>query len=186
MPDSPVGLISFSGSLQAGRRVVVPMMFAMALSSCGYHLVGQGDGTGAIPEDVTTISVQVAGEVSQGFLAALKRQFSRSGHYKLIAVEAVVDEQSHAEIRIKNMSESFVPSAYDLSGLATQYRMTFSGNIHLYRANSLLWESGTISMVGDVFVTGGPTGTESSRQRIRDDLQKEWIITAWGRINSGF
>lgn len=175
-----------SAAMQRGRRVALPVMVAMALSSCGYHLVGHGDGTGAIPGDVATISVQAVGKAAKPFLSGLKHQLEGSDRYKVIDAESVSDEQSHAVIRIEQASESFVPSAYDQSGIATQYRMTIRGNVRLYRAEKMIWESGIISKSGIVFVTGGPTGIEASRKRIQKDLRSEWIMAVSSRIGSGF
>jgi len=181
-----LSVIFASAVMQRGRRVTLPVMFAMALSSCGYHLVGHGDDAGSIPEDVTTISVQATGKTAKTFLFDLKHQLERSDRFKVVDADNVIDEASHAVIRIEQASESFVPSTYDQSGIATQYRMTIRGNIRLYRAGSLIWQSGLISRSGDVFVTGGPTGLEASRKRILDDLRSEWILAAWSRIGSGF
>ncbi|HKI59995.1 MAG TPA: LptE family protein [Mariprofundaceae bacterium] len=164
------------------------LITALLLTSCGYHLVGHGDGSGVIPEDVMTVSIKATGEAAQQMGSLLKRQMAGNDRYKVVAVAAadLPDELTHAEMRIEQASESFVPSAYDQSGLATQYRMTIRGNVRLFRQDQKLWESGVITKSGDVFVSGGPTGIESSRKRIREDLQKEWAYAAWGRINSGF
>ena len=156
------------------------------MSSCGYHLVGQGDGSGAIPEDVVTVSLEAKGETAQQMQLLLKRQLAGSEHYKVVASEDVPDMQSHAVLRIAQASESFTPSAYDQSGLASQYRMTIHGRVQLIRQDETVWDSGIITKSDDVFVAGGPTGIESSRKRIREDLQKEWVYAVWGRINSGF
>lgn len=161
-------------------------MVAMALSSCGYHLVGHGDGAGAVPADVATVSVQAVGKAAKPLLSGLKHQLDANDHYKLIDSERVIDEESHAVIRIEQASESFVPSAYDSSGIAIQYRMTVRGNVSLYRAGKMIWKSGVVSKSGDVFVTGGPTGVEASRKRIQKELRNEWILDVASRIGSGF
>lgn len=164
----------------------ITIAIALLLSSCGYHLVGHGDGSGVIPEDVMTLSVEASGVASQQMAVLLKRQLSASDHYKVVSPDEVIDEQAHAVMRIEQASETFVPSAYDQSGLATQYRMTIQANVRLFRQGEKLWESGVISKYDDVFVAGGPAGIESSRKRSREDLQKEWLHAVWGRINSGF
>ncbi len=179
-------ICSSQGDPHMRRGFVVPILLAMLLSACGYHLAGQGDGAGAIPEDVETVSIEGVGAVAKSLLPALKRPFSRQGRYQVVAAGSVVDEALHAVIRIERGAESFKASAYDQSGIATQYRMSIKGNVRLYRAGKLLWESGIITKSGEVFVTGGPAGIEASRKRIREDLRKEWVLTAWSRINSGF
>ena len=159
---------------------------ALLLSSCGYHLVGHGDGKGVIPEDVMTVSIETSGAMAQQMGSLLKQQMAASDHYKVIASTEVIDEQTHAVMRIEQASETFAPSAYDKSGLATQYRMTIRADVLLFRQGEKLWESGIIAKSDDVFVAGGPTGIESSRKRSREDLQKAWLHAVWSRINSGF
>ncbi len=158
----------------------------LLFTSCGYHLVGHGDGSGVIPEDVLTLSVEASNETGRQMMVLLKRQLAGSDRYRVVAGNDVADELTHAEVRVEQALESFVPSAYDQSGLATQYRMTIQANVRLFRQDKKLWESGIVTMSDDVFVAGGPTGIESSRKRIREDLQKEWVYAVWGRINSGF
>jgi len=171
-----------------GRKAVVSMMFAMALSSCGYHLVGHGDNAGVIPADVETVSLQATNEAAKALLPELKRRFMAKGSrsYALVDVGKAEDADAHADIRLEQVSEQYVASAYDATGVATQYRLTISGNIRIYRSGKLLWESGAISESGSVFVVGGPVGSEASRSRIQRDLRKQWITRAWSRLSSGF
>jgi len=161
---------------------------ALLLTSCGYHLVGHGDSAGVIPADVKTVSLQATNEVAKALLPELKRRFSSSGSkgYALVDIEKVEDPEAHASVRLEQASEQFLPSAYDTTGVATQYRLTIAGNIRIYRSGKLLWESGAISESGDVFVTGGPVGAEASRNRIQRDLRTQWVTRAWSRLSSGF
>jgi len=161
---------------------------SLLLGSCGYHLVGHGDGAGVIPADVRTVSLQATNEVAKTLMPGLERHFLRqSGEsYELVATGKTVDSERHAAIRLEQASESFVPSAFDSTGVATQYRLTISGNIRVYRGGKVIWDSGLISEAGDVFVTGGPSGVEASRSRIQRDLRKQWAGRAWSRLSSGF
>ncbi len=180
--------IIMSGCLQIGRRASVPIALAMVLTSCGYHLTGHGDGAGVIPADVKTVSLQATNKTAETLMPELKRYFLTKSDkgYELVDVDKTHDPETHAEVRLEQASERFVPSAYDTTGVATQYRLAISGNIRVYRSGKLLWESGVISESGDVFVTGGPVGIEASRSRIQRDLRKQWAIRAWNRLSSGF
>ena len=180
--------ILMSGCLQIGRRASVPVALAMVLTSCGYHLVGHGDGTGVIPADVKTVSLQATNETAETLMPELKRHFLTKSDrgYELVDIGKAQDSEAHAAVRLEQASERFVPIAYDTTGVATQYRLIISGNIRIYRSSKLLWESGAISESGDVFVTGGPAGVEASRSRIQRDLRKQWAIRAWNRLSSGF
>ena len=161
---------------------------SLILGSCGYHLVGHGDGAGVIPADVKTVSLQATNAVAETLLPELKRHFSTKGDkgYELVDADKIHDAEVHVDVRLEQASEQFSPSAYDRSGVATQYRLTISGNIRIYRSGKLLWESGAISESGDVFVTGGPVGVEASRSRIQRDLRKQWATRVWSRLSSGF
>jgi len=165
-------------------RVTLTVCIGLLLSGCGYHLVGQGDGSGAIPEDVVSISMRSGDAVATRLAAGLKQQLKQGGESRFDVQRG--DAETRAEIGIESVSESFVPSAYDKSGIASQYRMNLSARVRIYRAGKVIWESGILSVSGDVFVAGGPAGIESSRERIRHDLQKEWVLAAAGRIASGF
>ncbi|MDT8375510.1 MAG: adenosylmethionine-8-amino-7-oxononanoate aminotransferase [Mariprofundaceae bacterium] len=160
----------------------------MTLASCGYHLVGHGDGTGVIPADVKTVSLQATNEVAKTLVPELRRHFSGGGGegYELVEADKAEDSETHVAIRLEQASEQFVASAYDRSGVATQYRLTISGSIRVYRSSRLLWDSGMITESGDVFVTGGPSGAEASRSRLQRDLRRQWAARAWSRLSSGF
>jgi outer membrane lipopolysaccharide assembly protein LptE/RlpB len=160
----------------------------LALTSCGYHLTGHGGGAGVIPADVETVSLQATNEVAKTLMPELKRHFLTKSDrgYELVDLDEAQDSEAHASVRLEQASERFVPSAYDTTGVATQYRLIISGNIRIYRSGKLLWESGAISESGDVFVTGGPVGIEASRSRIQRDLRKQWAARAWNRLSSGF
>lgn len=165
-------------------RLTLTLCIGLLLSGCGYHLVGQGDGSGAIPADVVSISMRTGDAVATRLAAGLKQQLMQGGESRFDAERG--DAETRAEISIENVTESFVPSAYDNTGIASQYRMDLRARVRIYRAGKIIWESGMLSASGDVFVAGGPTGIESSRERIRKDLQKEWVLAAAGRIASGF
>jgi len=161
------------------------MAVALLLSGCGYHLVGHGDGEGAIPSDVKTVSLIVRSSDSQ--LKSAFKQRLTSDRYALIEPQDVIDPKVHANLRATISPLVFTPSAYDVAGVATQYRMVFSGSLTIIRGDGKsIWQSGLIQRQGDVYVTGGPTSIEASRERLLEDLRKEWIQDALGRLRSGF
>lgn len=163
-------------------RLFLPAL--MLLTSCGYHLVGQSGGTGAIPADVRTLSVVGSGEAQQ-MLTPLRQRLN-STRYSLIDHESIADQEHHATVRLHVSPVAFNPSAYDAAGVAIQYSMVFSGSLQVERMDKVIWQSGTIQQLGDVYVTGGPTSIEASRQRLLRDLRKQWLQDAMGRLRSGF
>jgi len=155
----------------------------LMLSGCAYHLVGHGSSVGTIPADVTTISI--GGNADHNLLLQL-RQRLHSDAYSIVDGGDVSDQQHHATVDVQLPAPSFVPSAYSTNGVATQYRMTLSGSVSITRQGESIWQSGAIQRQGDVFVTGGPTSIESSRQRLLEDLSRQWVNDAVGRMRSGF
>lgn len=169
------------------RRVLLPtlMTAALLLSACGYHLVGHSDSEGAIAADVKTVSLMLRGEIDRQFISNLKQRLS-SDKYALIEAKDVVDQQSHASLNVTIAPLRFTPSTYDAAGVATQYHMIFSGSLTLERDGKRSWQSGLIQTQGDVYVAGGPTSIEASRERLLKDLRKQWLQDALGRLRSGF
>ena len=160
------------------------LLLTLSLNSCGYHLVGHGDDAdGAIPADVKAISL--IGNADAQLISQL-RQRLQSDRYAIIDANDINDKAAHAMLHINLSALSFTPSAYDAAGIATQYRMVFTGSLMLVREGKTIWQSGAISRLGDVFVAGGPTSIEASRERLLKDLHKQWLADAVGRIRSGF
>ncbi|NWF38368.1 adenosylmethionine-8-amino-7-oxononanoate aminotransferase [Mariprofundus sp. NF] len=161
------------------------MAAVLLLSGCGYHLVGHGEGEGAITADVKTVSLILRGTSDRQFISSLKQRLA-SDKYALIEPKDVVDQQGHANLNVSIAPLSFRPSAYDAAGVATQYHMLFSGSLTLERDGKNSWQSGPIQTQGDVYVAGGPTSIEASRERLLRDLRKQWLQDALGRLRSGF
>lgn len=168
---------------------VLAMLLLCLLSSCGYHLVGHGDGAGsAVPADVTLLGL--AGNAKPGLLNSVRLRL-QSDHYAIVdgnGVEAnkTENEDNFAMLYINIAPLVFTPSTYDAAGLATQYRMVFSGSLLIERQGKTIWQSGLIQRQGDVFVSAEPTSIEASRVRLLRDLRKQWLSDAVGRIRSGF
>ncbi len=161
------------------------MATALLLSGCGYHLVGHGDGIATIPSDVKTVSLIVRGSADPQVRSMLNQQLT-SDQYILIEPQDVIDQEGHANLHVNVSPLGFYPSAYDAAGVATQYRMVFSGSLTIMRGDKAIWQSGLVQRQGDVYVTGGPTSIEASRERLLEDLRKQWIQDALGRLRSGF
>ena len=163
---------------------LLALIASALLASCGYHLVGHGDGSGAIPADVQTVSITVSGDDPK-VLSQLRRRLD-SAHYAIIEAKDATDLEHHAIIRVQMAPVSFNPSAYDASGVANQYGMVFSGSLSVERGGKTIWQSGTIQEQGNVYVSGGPASIEASRERLLQDLRQDWVRDAVGRLRSGF
>lgn len=163
---------------------VCVLLAVSILVSCGYHLAGHGDGRGAIPADVRTLSIQAA-PASKAFVPLLRQRILTDPHgYSVL--DMPTDPARHAVLRMTHKPERMVPVAYDAAGIATQYRLAVSGEITVLREGKLVWKSGMVTVQGDVFTTGGPASIEASRRRLADDLRDEWIRNVWARLRAGF
>lgn len=165
---------------------LLPLLL-LAIGGCGYHLAGQGE-SGAIGSGVKTVSIQAVG-ISGAMLSEFKNQLMRSYGAQLTLVESELDvanPAAHIHIRLDQSRENLIPKAYDASGVTSQYELTLSANVHLYQGEALVWESGMIEESGDIYIAGGPSGIEASKQRLLRDLHKQWATRAVQRLRSGF
>ena len=171
-------------SRYATKVGLLAWLLSLLLGGCGYHLVGHDDGSGAIPADVQTVSIAVSGDDTK--VANLLRHRLESPRYTIIDAKDAMDLERHAMVRVNLTPVSFAPSAYDASGVASQYGMVFGGSIAVDRNGKTIWQSGTIQQQGNVYVSGGPTSIEASRERLLKDLRQAWVKDAVGRLRSGF
>jgi len=160
------------------------MLAAAVLAACGYHLAGHGEGRSAIPPDVRTLSIQAA-PASKEFVPLLRQRILAESHGYSVT-DNPADPTHHAVLRMNHRPERFVPVAYDAVGVATQYRLAISGEIAVYQQGKVIWQSGLVTVQGDVFTTGGPASIEASRRRLADDLRDEWMRNVWARLRAGF
>ncbi|MDQ6993021.1 MAG: adenosylmethionine-8-amino-7-oxononanoate aminotransferase [Mariprofundus sp.] len=165
------------------RRLRWSLWVLLMLSSCGYHLVGQG-GASAIPAEVHSLSI--VGNADASLVALLRPRLTSTDYQLLNEADSVLDLHHHALLHLQMSGLDFRPSAYDLSGIASQYRMVVAGRLMLEMDGKTLWQSGSLQRQGDIYVTGGPASIEASRSRLLRDLQKQWVSDAIGRLRSGF
>jgi len=158
---------------------------AMLLASCGYHLVGHGDGPGVIPADVRSLNI-IGHDEGEMLLPTLRNQLATDTLSVTTNAKMVSGNAHHARLILQLNPVSFAASAYGVSGIAIQYRMVYSGSLTLERDGATIWQSGLLSEQGEVYVTGDPTSIEASRQQLLAGLRKQWLRTAVSRLRSGF
>jgi len=163
------------------RGLLTTLMLALALSACGYHLVGQGDGTGAIPVDASQIVV--VGNTGK-LLTLFRQKLKQSSDVPVVNMKEAMDNA--VQIRMEHASENMTVSAFNASGIANQYKVTVSASLRMLQSGKELWKSEVISTSGDVFATGGAVAIEAQKERVLQDLRDEWAQKALGRLRSGF
>lgn len=158
----------------------IAIFLSLLVSSCGYHLAGQG--RGSIPEDVNELALIAVGDAAQEILPVMRNQLLSNS----LDIAPVVAGESDAEFRLDDVSEDFSPVSFDASGVAVTYRLSLSGRVSLWRGGNIIWESSSIHKQGDVYVVGDPASTEALKKRLKKDLQKQWVREAWRALTSGF
>jgi len=162
---------------------------ALLLGGCGYHLVGHSDGKGVIPEDVSRLILMSQG--GEGELQTLALRDGLQTDHLAVMIQpghgALADDGiQDARLLVQISPVRFSASAFDATGVASQYRMVYEGRLSLLHHGETIWQSGNLSEQGEVYVTTDPTSIEASRQQLLRNLRKQWLRTALGRIRSGF
>ena len=168
----------------------LPLYLALALmlTSCGYHLVGQGK-SNVIPQKVTTANLQAPpSTLGKILLGELRQQWLQRDALPTLQRGSGA---TYVTLRIESPNEAFTPVAFNASGLAIQYRLSVSGVLNMYRENSLIWRSGSVSSSADIFgdaaaLTNNPASIEAERETLQEQLYQQWAKDALARLQSGF
>jgi len=165
-------------------RFTLNLALLLLLTSCGYHLVGQGE-SNVIPSDVQTAWLE-SGKSSKGQGLRMELEVLWQGNKHLPALDHVKPNKTHVVVRIEQASETFTPIGFDAAGLAVQYRLSISATLRMYQASSLIWQANNILVSADVFAGDDPSVIESERARLTKQLQTSWARAALARLQSGF
>lgn len=157
---------------------------SLLLTSCGYHLIGQGTSS-VIPSGVSSASLeQNSGEHGKQLLVEL--QYLWKNDDSLPTLQPPESEQEHIVFRIEQASNTFSAMGFDASGLAIQYRVQISGVLSMYQKDTLMWQSGVILSNADIYIGADPSIAEAERERLTGQLEQQWAQDAFARLKSGF
>jgi len=167
-------------------KLAFTLIVSLLLTSCGYHLVGQGDGKSrVIPDAVTTAALQsVAGKYGKVLLAELRTLWKQHDSFPTLQVSE--DNEHHVILRIEGAKTRLTPVAFSAAGLAIQYRLTVSAVLNMYQGHRQIWGSGLVLVEADVFEGNDPSVTEAERERLTEQLNEAWAKKAMARLQSGF
>ena len=130
-------------------RRTFPLLLLLALSGCGYHLVGTT--STYLPDDVQSLHVELfanqtaRGDMDQRVAEALNLEWVRRGRFQL------VDRAEIADIVLSGTMTRLmvIPVSFDESGRATEYQMTLLTEVRLSDVRGedpvLLWENKAFS-----------------------------------------
>jgi len=156
----------------------------LMLSACGYHLVGQGGDSQVLPQSADGLQLQLIASGDHALLASTTSAFlERTGLFLVHADEA---NDTTLTVYLEHAQENLQATSFDASGVANQYRLTISGNIRVLYQGEERWESGQVSVQGDVFATGGVVAIEAERESLAKSLRKSWVEQVMRRMYSSF
>jgi outer membrane lipopolysaccharide assembly protein LptE/RlpB len=124
------------------------MLLSLALSACGYHLVGT---TSFLPEDIETLYVESFQnqtqwvDMDQRLLEALTLEWVRRGRLRL------VDSETQADVVLAGSIQrlAVIPVSYDDQGRANEYQMSLQAEVQLKDVRGdeaeVLWEDKAFS-----------------------------------------
>ncbi len=169
------------------------LVLSLLLSACGYHLVGQGK-SAVIPQGTTSATLLSDGSrLGKILLGELQQQWLQKASLPSLHDKNPSQnlDTRHVTLRIESPNETFIPVAFDGSGLAIQYRLSVTGVLNMYQENTLIWRSGVISSNADIFgdasaLANNPTAIEAERETLVEQLRKQWAQEALARLQSGF
>ena len=168
----------------ARMRLTCTLLLGLCLSSCGYHLVGQGNSS-VIPSGVQSAWLEAgASPKAQALRLELAALWQENKH--LPVLDDVKPSKTHITVRLEQVQETFSPIGFDASGLAVQYRLSIAATLRMYQENSLIWQARGILVSADVFAGDDPSVIESERTRLTKQLQTSWARAALARLQSGF
>jgi len=162
-------------------RHTLYLALLLLMTACGYHLVGQGKAT-VIPDGVTSARL-TSMDAEQVLLPELMQRWQQDDNLPMLKAGA---GETHVTLRIEQLTESFLPIAFDASGLAIQYRLQLQAWLKMYQLDSLIWTSGTVVVSANVFGVDNPSVVEAERLKLAKVLRQKWAKEAMNRLKSGF
>ncbi|MDX8397760.1 MAG: LPS assembly lipoprotein LptE [Mariprofundaceae bacterium] len=163
------------------RQLFLLLWVSLLLGSCSYHLVGQSTGHGVIPSSAT--QVVILGEKDKLY-QALRQRLLQSDDMPFVEQELGADDA--VEIRVEQASELMTAVSFDSSGIANQYRITLSAVVRVVQSGQELWASESLAVAGDVFASGDVIAIEAQKEKVLQDLRRQWVQKLMGRLRSGF
>ena len=165
------------------------MLLLLALSGCGYHLVGTST---YLPDDVQSLHVELFGnktsraDMDQRVAEALNLEWVRRGRFQL------VDRAEDADIVLSGtMTRLLVtPVSFDESGRATEYQMTLLTEVRLNDVRGedpvLLWENKSFSRRTSYAVAENAVNYFDRQREAMNELSTEYSRALVSAVLEGF
>ncbi len=174
--------------LSAVRRLfLIPLL--LALTGCGYHLVGTAT---YLPADLQTLHVELfanqtaRADMDQRVGEALNLEWVRRGRFEL------VDRADGADLVLSGTMTrlSVVPVSFDESGRATEYQMTLLTEVRLNDVRGedpvLLWENKAFSRRTSYAVNEDAVDYFDRQRAAMDELSTDYARALVSAVLEGF
>lgn len=178
------------GSLVKIRTLVVAVFsLALALSSCGYHLVGT---TSFLPDDIENLYVESFQnqtkwvDMDQRLMEALTLEWVRRGRLRL------VDSRAKADVVLTGVIQrlAVIPVSYDDQGRANEYQMSIQAGVQLIDVRGdddlVLWEDKAFSRRTSYLVDPNAVNYFDRQNLAMDDLSREFSSALVTAVLEGF
>jgi len=170
------------------RRLLL-FSLILALTGCGYHLVGTAS---YLPEDLHSLHVELftnqtaRADMDQRVAEALNLEWVRRGRFQL------VDRPDQADIVLSGtMSRlSVIAVSFDESGRATEYQMTLLTEVRLHDVRGedpvLLWEDKAFSRRTSYAVDENAADYFDRQREAMDELSTYYSRALVSAVLEGF
>ena len=178
------------GSLVKNRTHIVAVLgLALALSSCGYHLVGT---TSFLPDDIENLYVETFQnqtkwvDMDQRLMEALTLEWVRRGRLRL------VDSRAKADVVLTGAIQrlAVIPVSYDDQGRANEYQMSIQAGVQLVDVrgddDEVLWEDKAFSRRTSYLVDPNAVNYFDRQNLAMDDLSREFASALVTAVLEGF
>ena len=169
------------------RLLLLPLL--LALSGCGYHLVGTST---YLPDDVQSLHVELfsnqtaRADMDQRVAEALNLEWVRRGRFQL------VDRPEDADIVLSGTMTrlNVIPVSFDASGRATEYQMTLLTEVELHDVRGedpvLLWSNKAFSRRTSYLVNEDAVDYFDRQREAMDELSTYYARALVSAVLEGF
>ncbi len=168
---------------------VVPLILLIALTGCGYHLVGTSS---YLAPEIENLHVELfanqtaRADMDQRVAEALNLEWVRRGRFEL------VDSPAEADVVLSGTMTRLmtIPVSFDEDGRATEYQMTLTTDVHLDDVRGeepkLLWQDKAFSRRTSYVVDQDAVDYFDRQREAMDELSREYSRALVSAVLEGF
>lgn len=163
-------------------KVLLTVLLLLPLSGCGYSLAGRGT---FLPPSIKVIGVPLftnstnVYELDRRITDKVRSELAGRGKYRVEPTTTGVDAVFSGVIS----SVTFIPTAYNSSGLATRYVLTLTANVELrdVKADKVIWTNPALQFREEYDVLTRTDATDAAAFLGNDLAVYEKLATEFAR-----